>query len=156
MEDVPWHTLVQFAGFCCVGAFHTTLDFVVYNLLTRPPVSLARIKASLVSSTFALACSFTANFLIVFRPEGARLPMRIVDYLGVTGFSFYVIQSLVIRLMSYKWVRFTRLLCARVPGWPLMARYSGETIEKNLVKAFAVAAGMFWNFFWYKMLVFAD
>ena len=156
MQGFPWHAFLQFAGFCCVGVFHTTLDFAVYNLLTRPPVSLSRIKANCVSTSLALGCSFAANYVIVFSPRTLQLPTRIIEHLIVTCFSSYVIQNLVIRLMSWEWVGLTRSLCARVRGWPLVTRYSGETIEKNLVKAFAVAAGMVWNFFWYKMVVFAN
>jgi len=145
----------QFGLFLVVGALTTTLDFLVYNLLTRRPVGWGRIPANLVSSTVAMTFSFTVNWHFVFHPAGLAWVIRAVKFLAVTCASSYGLQSLVIHFLSAVWRGQVRLAQALAAALPCARRLRAEFVDKNTVKAAAVAVGSLWNFCWYKWFVYA-
>ena len=146
---------LQFTSFLVVGVLNTLVDFGIYNLLARPPLRWPRIAANCVSVTVAITFSFIANFFFVFRPEEAHLPERGWKFLLVTMFSAYVIQNLVIHLLSRTWPWPVELICRASRCLILTRRFEEDFVRRNTVKLFAVATGLIWNFLWYRYCVFA-
>jgi putative flippase GtrA len=145
----------QVSAFLLAGAFHTVIDFMIYNRLTRAPLCLTRVKANCVSTTTAMAISFTINHNVVFHPEHGDAAVRIFRFFLVTLFSSYLLQNAIIRLLSDVW-----MMPARSAIWvskqiPATSRFTDEFIQKNVAKAVAVATGIIWNFLWYRLYVFA-
>src|SRR4029079_8274368 len=93
----------QLLLFCLVGASTTAVDFVVFNLLTRPAVGWRRIPANIVSVTVAMTWSFLANWFIVFRPDGQEWIQRAGRFLVTTIFSAFVLQTVILYLTTYVW-----------------------------------------------------
>jgi putative flippase GtrA len=144
----------QLLLFSLAGCFHTLLDFLVFNLLTRQPLKFSRIKANCVSTTVAMSVSFTANLLFVFRPEHVSGWERSIKFIAVTGFSSYLLQNVMIYFLSSIW-----LIPVRSAKWfsrrlSISGSFSDEFVERNTVKAIAVLTGFVWNFFWYRYFVF--
>ncbi|HJN82340.1 MAG TPA: GtrA family protein, partial [Verrucomicrobiota bacterium] len=69
-ELLAQSTPLQITLFSLIGALNTLLDFVIYNLLTK---KLSRIPSNILSTSVAMAFSFSANFF-VFQPEVVRAP----------------------------------------------------------------------------------
>jgi putative flippase GtrA len=153
MESIR-DTAFQFWWFGCVGMVNTFLDLALFNLLTRPPAAWRRVPASLASTSAGMAFGFSMNFLI-FQPQRADLFARAFRFLGVNFFSCYVIQSAVILLGTH----FSPHTFQRVIPWihqlPGGRGLGHDFIEKNLIKATAILAGLLWNFSWYKWYVYA-
>jgi putative flippase GtrA len=143
--------LTQFAAFVGVGCVNTVIDFGLFNVAARRPFLFHWVIASLFSTTVAMSFSFAMNFLLVFRSDG-EIWTRGAQFVIVTAFSAYVIQSMVILLAR----RASSL--AGGEGILIGGRFflaTGEIVERNLAKLMAVAAGFLWNFLWYKHFVFA-
>ena len=143
--------------FLLAGAIHTSLDFGVYNLLTREPAKLSRIQANCVSTTIAMAVSFTANLVFVFHPKHVHGWERGLKFVAITAFSSYVLQSAVIYFTSFVWlvpVRSAKWLSGLL--FPTEWGLGNDFVPKNTVKALAVLAGLVWNFLWYRYFVFVE
>ncbi len=151
-----WTSLVgQFGGFLVVGALTTGLDFAVYNLLTRRPPGWGRVAANVVSCTGAMSFSFTVNGHWVFQPtRSAGVMGQAMRFVLVTAASSYGLQNLVIHGLSrwwrapVRWVERRARPCRWTRGW------SEDVVARNTVKAAAVAAGLLWNFAFYREWVF--
>ena len=145
----------QFILFCAVGLATTALDFLVFNLLTRPAVGWRRIPANLVSVTVAMAWAFLANWLIVFRPSGEDWVGRAGRFLVTTAFSAFVLQNLILHVTTHRWagpVNAALFLARKIRrDRPL----DQDLIARNTCKVLAVSGGLVWNFCWYKFFVFA-
>lgn len=137
-----------------VGTLTTALDFLVYNLLARRPPGWARVPASLVSCTVAMGFSFTVNWHFVFHPVGADWAFRAVKFLLVTATSSYLLQSLVIHVLSRRWLGPVRWAQALAAGNPWTHRLRDDAVARNTVKAAAVGVGLLWNFAWYRAWVY--
>ncbi|MDO8597468.1 MAG: GtrA family protein, partial [Sulfuricaulis sp.] len=125
-----------------------------YNLLTRAPLRWRRVPASSVSSTVAMSFSFTVNGALVFHPESGASVSQGIRFLAVTCFSSYALQSAVIHVLSHLWrapVVLGRTVAYRVR---VIQGLGDDCIERNLVKAAAVAVGLLWNFLGYRYFVF--
>ncbi len=144
----------QFGGFLVVGALTTALDFLVYNLLARPPPGWCRVPASLVSCTVAMSFSFSVNGLFVFHPAGAGWAFRAVKFLLVTATSSYLLQSLVIHVLSCRWLGPVRWRQALAAGNSWTRGLGADAVARNTVKAAAVGVGLLWNFAWYRGWVY--
>lgn len=151
--ELPWKQIVLFG---VVGVLNTALDFLLYNLFTRPPLRLSRIRANLCSTTVAMAFSFAVNFLFVLQPDTPQVPERALKFIAVTAFSLYIIQSFVIYLASTVWLAPVRLVIHMARLWPSTRCLTDEFIGKNTVKLLATVCSLIWNFFFYKYFVYVN
>lgn len=145
--------LSQFIRFCGVGLIYTSIDFIIYNILMSHRLRLTRLSANCISSSIALILNFSANFCLVFKPEEAPLAPRIVRHLLVTCFSTFVLQNLIIWLMSTYSCMLprNRFMAHTTEGHQTMPI---RLLDRNIVKACAVGVGLLWNFVWYRFFVF--
>ena len=143
----------QVGKFGAVGIINTVLDFALYNLL----IALAGfpvIPANLVSTTFAMMFSFTANKAFVFHSKSSNLLRQAILFLVITMIGLYVIQNGVIYTLTNLW------------SWPLEFGYSivillgladtfsREFVFNNGAKIIATVFSMTWNYLLYKKAVF--
>lgn len=147
---------IQFVLFCAVGVATTVIDFLMFNLLTRPAVGWGRIPANMVSVALAMAWSFLANWLIVFQPAGQDWLGRAGRFLATTAFSAFVLQNLVLHVTTHLWKAPVRAALFAVHRVGLGSRASDEVVSRNTCKVLAVSTGLVWNFCWYKFFVYTD
>jgi putative flippase GtrA len=150
---------LQFILFCFVGAATTLIDFAIFNFLTRPTAAgrrMAIIPANILSVSAAMTWSFLANWLLVFHPGGHDWLPRAGRFLATTAFSAFVLQNVVLYLMTRRWLRPVQLSLALARRMGLAGRFSEDAISRNTAKGFAVTAGLIWNFFWYKFFVYSS
>jgi len=145
----------QLVCFLATGVVTTLIDFALYNLLTGRRFGLGRIHANCLSTTAAMSFSFTVNGLLVFCPETGATLARALRFLMVTSFSAYVLQNLVIYLVSRIWLQPVQLAQWAAAQWSVSRTLPDEWVQKNTVKVMAVLVGMSWNFLWYKFFVYA-
>jgi putative flippase GtrA len=153
---MPGSLALQFASFALLGVLNTILDFLLYNLFTRAPFRWSRIQANLLSTTVAMAFSYTMNHLFVFSPATPLVFERALRFLVVTAFGLYVVQNFVIYLASKLWLAPVRLSYKVVKSFHLTHRWSEEFVSKNIAKLLATFASLLWNFLWYRFYVFAE
>ena len=144
----------QFLLFCIVGVSTTVIDFAIYNFLTRPAVGWQRIPANTVSVATAMTWSFLANWFIVFHPDGHDWLGRAGRFLVTTAFSAFVLQNAVLYLTTYVWKGPVNLALFASRKLRLNRRVNDDIVSRNTCKALAVAAGLIWNFCWYKFFVY--
>ena len=149
-ELLAQSTPLQITLFCLIGGINTLLDFVIYNLLTK---KLSRIPANILSTSVAMAFSFSANFF-VFQPGVVRAPEQAVKFIVVTAFSLYVIQNVIIYVTSNLWLQPVKAAQALSQKCPLPRNWSDSFISKNTVKLLATVCSKIWNFLWYKYYVY--
>jgi putative flippase GtrA len=145
----------QILLFCLVGLMTTVIDFVVFNLLTRPALGWRRIPANLVSVTCAMIWSFLANWQIVFQSDAQDWLGRAGRFLVTTAFSAFVLQNLVLYWTTSIWQAPTRMALSLVGRLRLKHPLDPDLISRNTCKTMAVSAGLVWNFCWYKFFVYA-
>lgn len=143
--------LAQASKFGAVGALNTIIDFVIYNVLSSA-VGLGLVQANIVSTTIAMAFSFTANRRVVFTDHSGSMRRHAVGFIAVTAFGMYVLQTGTIHLLTDVWL------------WPMhtlvaVAHTLGITghdsfLIKNGAKAVATVVSLSWNFVMYKKVVF--
>jgi putative flippase GtrA len=154
VEFVP-ETAWQVWWFGCVGAVNTVLDVWLFNRLTSRPLFWRRVSASLASTSAGMMFGFAMNLAFVFQPHEGAVAVRALRFLWVTAISCYVIQTAVIMLGTH-YCRQRIGLVSGCGAWlSQVSCIDYALMEKNLIKAMAVAAGMVWNFLWYKFYVFA-
>ncbi len=140
-----------FLKFLAAGSIHTTLDFVIFNLLISK-LAFRRLEANLISTTFALILNFLVNYFLVFQAPLSRVYVRALEHLMVTLFSSFGIQNLVL-MYGGRPLR----ECMRIFPFGNLAHLThGEPFERNILKATGVGLGLCWNFLWYKYLVFTS
>lgn len=147
--------LKQLLLFCVVGVVTTAIDFVVFNLLTRPALGWRRIPANVVSVTCAMLWSFLANWQIVFQSEAHDWLARAGRFLVTTAFSAFVVQNLVLYWTTYVWQAPPHLARSIVKSLRLKHPLDPDFISRNMCKTMGVCAGLVWNFYWYKFFVYA-
>lgn len=145
----------QILLFCLVGVMTTAIDFVVFNLLTRPALGWRRIPANLVSVTCAMIWSFLANWQIVFQSDTQDWLGRAGRFLVTTAFSAFVLQNVVLYWTTSIWQAPTRMALSLVGRLRLKRPLDPDLISRNTCKTMAVSAGLVWNFCWYKFFVYA-
>ena len=148
-------TAKQLLLFFVVGVITTTIDFIIFNLLTRPAAGWRRIPANIVSVAVAMAWAFFANWFIVFHPDGQDWLRRAGRFLVTTAFSAFVLQNVVLYLTTYVWKWPVSVALLIVRQLRLNHRLNDDMISRNTCKALAVSAGLIWNFCWYKFFVYA-
>ena len=101
-----------------------------------------------------MSFSFTVNWHVVFHPDAGHWLVRFAKFVAVTCASSYGLQSLVIHWLSLRWRWPIMKATAIVENWPFASRFSGDSVDRNLVKAVAVFVGLIWNFLWYRCFVY--
>jgi putative flippase GtrA len=144
----------QFFLFCVVGVITTTVDFSIFNSLTRPSVGWRRIPANVVSVATAMTWSFLANWFIVFHPNGYEWLERAGRFLMTTAFSAFVLQNVILYFTTCVWKGPVNVALVVVRKLRLNRRLNDDMISRNTCKALAVSAGLIWNFCWYKFFVY--
>ena len=141
--------IAEFLRVGLVGVVNTLLDFALFNFLAGR-CRWTKIRANLVSASVAMTFSFLANWHWVFPAHGGHPAERALRFLAVTLTSGWLVQNGVIRLLDAG----TLKLLTRVVG-PTYSEAKMNLLHRNLLKAAAVGAGMFWNYAGYRMWVFA-
>ena len=129
----------EFGAFLIVGTFNTLLDFLLFNLLIAV-IGLPRIPANVVSVGTVLIISFVLNGRVVFRMLPNRSLERFVRFVGITAFSGFVIQNVVIFATGKIGIEDC---VVRTLG---LSNFLAQCAGANLNKVLAVGTGMIWNF----------
>jgi putative flippase GtrA len=126
----------QKTRFIAVGGINTLLDFGILFLLKS--LGLPAISANIVSTSAAFCFSFFANKKYTFKTNSTNIKREIVLFVIVTLFGLWVLQTVVIRTITY-------LL-------------SGFDIPENLTlliaKLLATIVSLTWNYILYSRVVF--
>jgi putative flippase GtrA len=144
--------LEQLFHFALVGGLGALLDWTLFNLFSSRWFDWQRISSSVVSTSCATTWSFFANWLLVFRPIHDSPDIRILRFLLITCFSGLILQTFVIRIVSWGFTYFSSVLSKRAS----FCIHDHDLFERNIAKLTAMAVGFFWNFYWYHEWVFAD
>jgi putative flippase GtrA len=122
--------------FVIVGGGNTLLDFVLLFLFTGLGVN--KFVANYLSTGISMIVSFFVNKSFTFKNKTGNAKKQFVAFLIVTIIGLWVIQPLVI------WV-VTHLLTPYVPN---------EEINLFIAKLIATVASLVWNYLLYSRLVF--
>lgn len=126
------------ARFLLVGASATTLDFCllfVFRYLFNLPV----IPANIGSTGIAFCFSFFANKKYTFRSNGSSVIREMILFAVVTLFGLWVIQSIIIDLLS-----------------PILDdMLSNHAAALFAAKLIATGVTMVWNYVLYSRVVFS-
>lgn len=122
--------------FLAVGGFNTLLDFGL--LFIFKALGLPVITANILSTTIAFCFSFFANKKYTFQTAGTDIRREIVLFIAVTLFGLWVLQTVVIALLT-----------------PVIALYTpSEDVALFISKLIATGVTMVWNYTLYSRLVF--
>lgn len=130
------HEKIRFA---LVGAVNTVVDFSIFLTLSVVFGFSASI-ANVISTSCALALSYMLNKKAVFGDADPSNRRQVLLFIGVTLAGLWVIQSIIIAVMS-------SVLQALLPQLPLPATLA-------IAKIFATVASLIWNYIWYSRVVF--
>ncbi|MFI5240204.1 MAG: GtrA family protein [Candidatus Saccharimonadia bacterium] len=142
------------AKFVSVGAINTAIDFFIYNVLTTKTFHLGRISANFISTTIAMIFSFFANKHLVFGSNGGNLWVQIIGFYLVTAFGVYVLQNIVIYLLSSRYKQPAAIVNKLSKYLHLDHYLSTDFVSKNTAKLAATVVSLSWNFILYKKVVF--
>lgn len=113
--------LRQFIKFSVVGVSNTTVDFVLFTLLTRV-VGLHYLGANILSFTVAATWSYFANRTWTFRDRSARIRSQFPKFALVSGIGLLLTSGLLFLFIDILHV------------------------HDLLAKVFAIGIVLFWNF----------
>ncbi len=133
--------------FLIIGSVNTVIDFTILNTLVSG-FEFDRIRANIVSTTIAMAFSFWANRTLVFKSDSKRYQNEAALFIAGTLFGLYFIQSIVIYLLTELWTAPLDSLAN------LITVVDSSVVLTNGAKAVATVATLFWNFIFYKYVVF--
>jgi len=153
---MPRALAIQIASFALLGVLNTILDFLLYNIFTRAPFRWSRIQANLLSTTVAMTFSYTMNHIFVFSPATPLVFERAIRFVAVTAFAMYVVQNVIIHIVSKFWLTPARVSYKIVRSLELTHKWSEDFVSKNTAKLLATFASLLWNFLWYRFYVFAE
>ncbi len=135
--------------FVLIGIVNTIIDFSILNSLVVG-ADMEKIRANIISTTFAMSFSFWANRRLVFRSKKDNSHSEAVLFLVGTLFGLYFIQSVVIFVFADWWTGPLQKL------WTISELVDRELFITNSAKVIATITTMFWNFWFYKYVVFRD
>lgn len=143
----------QAAGFIVVGVFLAGIELISFRFLSQK-VNWNRYAANICSTSAALTVSLLANRGLVFRPEDFEFEQGIARFLSVTLISAWGVQNLMLWILS-KWrtgdaILLRLVACAPEFGGKTSLLFNGLGHHKLA----AIAAGLIWNFCWYRWWVF--
>jgi len=145
------HDYARFGRFGLVGVINTLIDFGVYNLMSGL-FRLSLVQSNIISTTIAMAFSFTANQRLVFKPEGGSVARQGALFIAVTAFGLYVLQTATIKLLTDVWPAPLVLGVSAVHVVGLHGH--DQFLIKNAAKAVATVVSLTWNYVMYKKVVF--
>ncbi len=122
--------------FGLVGIANTLID--LGGLFTLTALGLPTLPSNVVSTTLAFFFSFFANKKYTFRSTGANLKREIFLFTIVTLFGLWVLQTVVLHLMT---------LALSKSGLP-------SNTVLFIAKLCAVAVSLVWNYTLYSRVVF--
>jgi putative flippase GtrA len=126
----------QKTRFIAVGGINTILDFGILFLLKS--LGLPAISANIISTSVAFCFSFFANKKYTFKTNSTNIKREIVLFVIVTLFGLWVLQTVVIKLVTYL--------------------FSGidipETTVLFIAKLLATIVSLTWNYTLYSRIVF--
>ncbi|GAA3043884.1 GtrA family protein [Actinokineospora globicatena] len=120
--------------FGLVGIVNTLIDLVGYTLLTLAGAPL--LVANTVSTSAGMLCSFTLNRSFTFRATSGDARAQALLFFLVTAFGLWVVQPIVITLVS-----------GPFDGAPALVATAGP-------KLVALVFGLAWNYVLYSRVVF--
>lgn len=135
--------------FLAIGTINTVIDFGVLNFLVSQ-LDMGRISANIVSTTIAMTFSFWANRTLVFKSNSEKYHNEAILFIAGTLFGLYVIQSIVIYALTETWTAPLGALADALPG------IDRSILFTNAAKVAATVCTLFWNFFFYKHVVFRN
>ena len=126
----------QKASFIAIGGINTCIDFGLLFLLKS--LGLPVISANLISTSAAFCFSFFANKKYTFKTNNANLKREIFLFIIVTLFGLWVLQTIVIQLIS------------------MMLANSGlpTALILFIAKISATIVSLIWNYTMYSRVVF--
>lgn len=126
----------QLLRFGLVGSINTALDFGL--LFVFKSFGLPVEASNILSTSIAFIFSFFANKKYTFKTSGTNIVREMLLFIGVTLFGLWVLQTLVISLMT-----------------PLFSDiFRSETVGLLAAKIIATVVSLTWNYLLYSRLVF--
>jgi putative flippase GtrA len=126
----------QKVRYILVGLINTAIDFSLLFFLKS--LGLPAIPSNVISTTCAFCFSFFANKKYTFKSANSSLIREIALFIAVTLFGLWILQTIVINLIT--------------------ASLAGFNLPDNIVllgaKLVATAVSMVWNYILYSRLVF--
>lgn len=134
MDTLKNSKVVRFAA---IGVLNTALDFGL--LFVFKALGLPVVVANILSTSIAFSISFTLNKKYTFKTSGTNVKRELALFIAVTLFGLWVLQSLVITLIS-----------------PLVAAviHTNPELTLFIAKLAATVVSMVWNFIMYDRVVF--
>jgi putative flippase GtrA len=126
----------QLLRFAAVGGMNTALDFGILFILKA--LGLPVITANIASTSIAFCFSFFANKKYTFKTTDTNIKREIILFVAVTLFGLWVLQSLVISLVS-----------SLLHGWSLP-----DNLVLLIAKLVATVVSLIWNYALYSTVVF--
>lgn len=145
--------VMQAGKFGLVGFSSTLIDFVLLNV-GHSLLGLSLIQANLISTTVAMVFSFTINRRYVFGNGNGSVWRQGAAFLLVTAFGLYVIQTIIIHLLTVTWTAPVHLVIGVVGAIGLGKVLSNNIIITNTTKVVATVVTLIWNFLFYQRVVF--
>lgn len=126
----------QLFRFGIVGGINTAIDFGLLFLLSA--FGLSHIFANSISTTTAFIFSFFANKKFTFKTTDTNIKREIALFIIVTLFGLWVLQNLVIWLIT-----------------PMLSRFiSSSNLVLFVAKILATCVSLVWNYLLYDRVVF--
>lgn len=122
--------------FAIVGGANTALDFAILFILVG--LGLDKIAANFISTSIAFIFSFFVNKSFTFKAKGGNLKKQFALFIGVTIIALWVIQPIVITLVTFAFS------ATAVPA----------AVSLLIAKLIATVASLIWNYIFYSRLVF--
>jgi putative flippase GtrA len=144
----------QVAAFSLVGIANTLLDFTVLNLLMIL-IGLPLLAANLIATTVAMCFSYVCSRYWVFNGAGTSTKRSLPMFIATTLTGLYVIQSLIIILLT-EVATFPGQWAVAVAGWIGLSGLASSFIIANTNKLIATVASAVWNFILYRRFVFRE
>lgn len=124
--------------FGMVGIANTTVDVVILNILVNL-LGLALVPANIISTTFAMVCSFVLNKKGVFQSNDPHYARQLALFFAVTLVGIWGLQTAVV-FVVYSFLQVVTAL-------PL-------AVDMNIAKVVGILVSMVWNYTWYSRVVF--
>ncbi len=140
--------------FGLVGVMNTAIDVTIYNIVSSGRIGLSLVQATYVSSTVAMIFSFFANRGFVFKSRDKAQGKQAVFFFVVTAVSVWVLQPLIIHLLTQTWLTPLNLGVKLADALTITKHLSADFLRKNGAKAAAILVGLVWNYTLYKKVVF--
>lgn len=122
--------------FIAIGGINTAIDFGALFLLRS--LGLPVLPANIISTSLAFCFSFFANKKYTFKTDKANIKRELVLFLVVTLFGLWVLQAIVIQLVTFA------LSGTQLP----------DGVVLLIAKLLATVVSLTWNYTLYSRVVF--